>query len=334
MIDVYRRLLRGVRSINRLNRLQINVENKLTPLLARQLSSMSPPTPGARLLALQGPARATQLGETIGEKLYQGAETWRLLLEEYMVMARKAEPEPFIRKRLLRDVFLFTDPAAKGPKRLLIFFADQAQRPLMPLHTFLQHLDAQATDMLFLRDPSRKAFRLGLFDVGSSLDDIVAHLPRLVDLSSYREVHTMGTSAGGLPAIVAGLALGTRSATSVGGIHPVNENWTFDGRLMPEALPRRRQTTGADTQVYLMWGAQSRIDPVAAYATSDLVGGTMLVISGRNNTRIGHLPLYPLARQHLLIKVLEAIFATNVHPLNAVSTIEIRDAPAKPASAQ
>lgn len=323
MIGVYSRLISRVRSINHLNQVQIALENILTPAEAAQLTPGVAPTLSDLLLSVQGPAMAPFSAETIGEELFAQAQEWRKRLQRPRALSRKRTPEGFLRMRLLRDVLLYSDPKARGPKRLLILFAGNAMRPMMPVHAFLQHLYAKTTDVLFLRDPARDAYRSGMFGIGTTTEEIIDTLPSLIELARYESINTIGTSGGGVPALIAGLTLGARSAVSAGGIHPQSERWSFRGRPLSQALADLRRTAGPRTAILLVSGAQSMADQAAAEATAALVGATLLVVS--DSIPVRHPSLFHLAQQRHLTQVLEAMLTANVDALREVPSLDVID---------
>jgi hypothetical protein len=327
VIKVYGRLIEGVRSTNQLNRLQIALENIMTPLEAEQFAPRLAPALSARLLAIHGPAAEPLTAMTIGERLFERTHAWRRRLQRQMALVAKAEPEGFTRLRLSRDVRLYSNPGASGPKRLLILFSSLALRPMMPVHVFLQHVDARTTDVMFLRDSERDAFRSGLFGLGTTLHDVIDRLPRLVDLSRYQSVSTMGTSGGGVPALVAGLSLGARAAISAGGLHPVGNYGTFGDRPLEKALEDLRQVAGSRTHVFLITGAKAVVDGVAAEATAALLGATRLTISGTDDAGVGHNSLFALAQQGRLARVLEAMLSVDTESLRDVASISLSQDP-------
>jgi len=323
LIALYRRLLRNVRSINQLNRVHIALENVMTPSLAGQLSPQNASSPATSLLAIRDPSPDAVAGAALGDLLYVRAEEWRERLFRHQALARKADPEPFMHHRLRRDLFLFSDPAAKAPKHLLIVFTGGALRPMMPVHAFLQHLDAAGTDVLFLRDPRRNGFRHGLFGVGASLEAVVDRLPELIDLTPYKGISTFGDSAGGMPALLAGLVLGARSILSVGGGHP--NRWEYRGRPLAEGLAALRDAAGHRSKVFLMRGEQAPDDEPAAKATASLIGATILIVSDKNGP-VRHSAVFPLAEQGRLTYLLEALLSASTAGLAlAVPSISISE---------
>jgi hypothetical protein len=324
VIGVYGRLLKGVRSINHLNRVQIALENMLTPIEAQRFAPGFGPILTARLLLIQGPTADPPAGETMGEKLFSNAQQWRTRLQMQMALAGKAVAEGYSRTRLRRDVLLYSYAEATGPKRLLILFTSLAMRPMMPVHVFLQHLDVRTTDVLLLRDAARDGFRSGSFGVGTSLDELVDRLPSLVDLSRYDSVNTMGTSGGGVPALIAGLALAARSAISAGGVHHDKYNSTFHGRPLGEALGELRRAAGSRTSIFLLRGAESPADEAAVEATAALLGATRINVR-KEDIAVGHNCLFPLAQQHHFSRVLEAMLEPNTDALREVPALSVSD---------
>jgi len=121
------------------------------------------------------------------------------------------------------------DPAAG--RRLVIGFAGNHQRLMLPTHVLLDHLPA-GDDLLLVSDPDRHHYAGGIRGIAPSLPDVCTWIAcRLADWR-YREIITFGTSAGGLAAIYTGLALRCPRAVAIGAdtpaAHPPLEQLLLD----------------------------------------------------------------------------------------------------------
>src|SRR5262245_15422035 len=136
------------------------------------------------------------------------SKAWLDELHRKFAFAGKDSPEPFVRRRLRQAVWLFKSDYDRRQKMLLICFSGNGQRLMMPMPVFLQHIDGQATDVAYLRTEKHAGYRKGIRGVADDLHASVAALEGLLDVREYGRVATIGTSGGGLPAILAGLRLG------------------------------------------------------------------------------------------------------------------------------
>lgn len=127
--------------------------------------------------------------------------------------------QPFRRQDLAANA-LFYEGTGAAPRRLLVVFGGRAQRPMMPVAAFLQHLPAERCDVLLLRDPARQSFLGG---VAGYAERFAALAPRiLADLPAARRagIRCLGLSQGGAAGLYAGLLLDAEQAVAVGGLHP------------------------------------------------------------------------------------------------------------------
>jgi acyl carrier protein len=117
-----------------------------------------------------------------------------------------------------RSVDRESDPSRVG-RRLVVGFAGNHQRLMLPTHLILDHLPT-TDDLLLLSDPDRRHFAAGIRGLAASLPAVCDWLAAQQASCRYDAVVTFGTSAGGLAAVCAGLALGCSRAVAVGADAP------------------------------------------------------------------------------------------------------------------
>src|SRR5262249_38307857 len=111
------------------------------------------------------------------------------------------------RQSLAKYVRLYTSSQTDvHDKALIVGFGAKSLRLMMPMWTFLSHLDATKCDLLFLWDPSRVHYREGIPGLADNFPDLVASLRDIVTYLAYKRIIGFGASAGALPAICTAIA--------------------------------------------------------------------------------------------------------------------------------
>jgi acyl-CoA synthetase (AMP-forming)/AMP-acid ligase II/acyl carrier protein len=138
------------------------------------------------------------------------------------------------RRQSLADyVRLYTTLGADvRDKALIVGFGGKSLRLMMPMWTFLSHIDAAKCDLLFLWDPSRIHYREGIPGLATNFSDLVASLQNIVTYRGYKRIIGFGASAGALPAICAAIANRWDSVIGVGTDYP-----KFQKHLLPMLVP-------------------------------------------------------------------------------------------------
>jgi hypothetical protein len=147
-------------------------------------------------------------------------------------------PQGFRRQALADNVLLYGEPSlhASG-KSLLIGFAGNARRLMMPIAIFLQCLDSRLWDVGLLRKgAAQESCFEGVAGVASSLSALIEYIQCMLPTKRYRRLITYGTSGGGLAAILASILMNTARGISVGGAPPKT---ALDASLQKRLAVRR-----------------------------------------------------------------------------------------------
>jgi hypothetical protein len=275
------------KTVNQLNAQQIQIYNVMTPreaMMAHRLIAdpnwkFPNQTPGSdEELAMTAAAR-DHMVKVIADMVDTGKQT----------------AEPFERQAVARGVWRFSAPGPRRDKSLLIGFTGNSDRLMMPCPTFLQHFDAARTDIVFLADRSRQAFRNGIEGLAGNFEELIAVLPGLLSISDYRRLAITGTSNGGLPSVLAGLMLRAEMVMSVGGSDPEGERWAALQPTSAADLLRRAGPASPETQVTLVVGTECLPDQLAAETTRRLIDAEIVVVSHPSQP-VKHNAVYPLVK--------------------------------------
>jgi hypothetical protein len=147
-------------------------------------------------------------------------------------LAKFSDPQPFHRIPIASGATLYRGPGAR--RRLLIGFGGRGAWIGPPVPVFLQCIDATRWDVLILRDPQLCHFRNGVAGVGKTFATVTSWLAPKA--AKYNHVTCLGYSAGGLPAVWAGMALGADRVICVSAQRPRDVNRLFKTSAVPTAF--------------------------------------------------------------------------------------------------
>jgi hypothetical protein len=183
-LRLYRRRVARCGTENQLNRLHIAVENYMTPAELRHFLA------GLAADAADSPSRR-----------------WIARLAALMPV-NATRPLEFERRGLVRGATRYTagDGIASG-KTLIIGFTGHFHRLMMPMPWLLDCLNPDAYDLVVLRDFPRVNYSLGIPGLGADFFCALAELARRIDPRAYRNTIALGTSGGGMPALLAAIFL-------------------------------------------------------------------------------------------------------------------------------
>ena len=201
MVDAYLAQAMRCRTINEFNRLHITLENVLPPADIGEIIR------GVR-------ARLSSMPEPVAH--------WFAMWESRF--ARVGGPlQRYVRRQVVPGMVAYAAPGSddeRSSRTLVVAFAGDANRLMMPIALFLQHCPSDRYEFALLFDGTGGFFLRGVEGLGTSLpqaiDGIAAHLRP----STYRRTMTFGCSGGGLAAVWSGIALGVDRVVSVGGVTP------------------------------------------------------------------------------------------------------------------
>lgn len=239
MLALYQRLGGRCRTRNQLNQVHIALENRMTPAelvalwrhyhggqqsspvrlaWARLVDKTRDALLGGHLLDRNGPDGAQN-------SLHLASQTWTAQLHQRLMLAGAHPVADFKRERLAQGAARYSNGRPRAHKTLLLCFSGNAHRMMMPMAVFLQQLDPDAVDAVYLRTDKNQGYRLGIRGIADDLHTSIDRLPALCQAGDYARVATLGTSGGGLPAVLAALKLGAASVLAVGANHPEDPRW-------------------------------------------------------------------------------------------------------------
>ncbi len=165
----------------------------------------------AQILARAKPGE----GAGIWNKLVLRWGLWRWLHHMRADMAKAEADDSWTCETLVEDALLYSDPLTPSTqKTLIVGFAGDRTRLLMPTYQALAGLDPNHTDLLLLIDRSQRLFLHGLPAVGPDLESLGGFLRNLADDRGYARVVGLGTSAGSLAVLAIARAAGFSLAVS------------------------------------------------------------------------------------------------------------------------
>jgi len=206
----YEETVLGLKSVNQINKFQIELGHALTP---QEMAELMP--------CLHNKA------------LPPTAVEWLRAIKE--LLARYTKPlVPHTRNNIHEGVTFYQGQPEPGQERhLLIAFTGDARRLMTPIFIFLQECNFHNLDVLLLEDQSKRFYLHGIEGFAPSMAGLIERLKTMYAKRDYRSVVSLGTSGGGLAALWAGVALRLDKAISIGG---PSHHYT-DSRLSAMARP-------------------------------------------------------------------------------------------------
>jgi hypothetical protein len=132
---------------------------------------------------------------------------------------RESWPAEFRRKGILKSMTLYAaDSGSRAEKTLIIGFTGAFNRMMLPLPLLLGCLNPTLYDVVVLSDFSRRFFSMGIPGLGVDFFQALCNLRNHVDPTAYRNCVALGTSSGGLPAVLGAILLKLNRGVSIGGL--------------------------------------------------------------------------------------------------------------------
>ncbi len=194
-LRLYRRRIARCRTENQRNRVHIALENYMTPVEVRHFCAALAEDPA------DSPSR-----------------TWIAGLNGFLP-TKKIRTVEFERRGLCKGATRYTaDTASREQKTLILAFAGHFQRLMVPTPSVLDCFDPALYDVILLRDFARAFFSRGIPGLGDDFFAMLSNLRQAAELDAYRNCIALGSSSGGLPALLAAIVLGLRRGVSIGGM--------------------------------------------------------------------------------------------------------------------
>ena len=250
MYELYRRRIGRYRTENQLNKFHIALENYLTP------------------------AEARHLGIAVSwEPLDSPSRPWAARLEGFFPIGAERAVE-FERRTLLKGATWYrADAVPTAQKTLIVGFAGHFNRLMLPMPWMLDCLNPAHYDVLVLRDFARLGFVRGIPGLGETFSELLANLARQVRPDAYRNTVGLGTSGGGIPAVLMSIALRLDRGISIcgqdfGRFSTKLASVGYDAAPYAALLASRPQRF---PEILLVYGAKHAEDAAAAQALAKLV---------------------------------------------------------------
>jgi hypothetical protein len=247
---LYRRRIARCRTENERNRIHIAVENYMTPAEVRHFAAFLAGDPP------ESPSRQ-----------------WIARIAGLMPI-NEVRPVEFARRGIAKGATRYTaDAGSADQKTLIIGFAGHWHRLMVPMPWFLDCLNPSLYDVVVLRDFSRLSFGAGIPGLGGDLFEALTGLKRQVDPRAYRNATALGTSGGGVPAVLAAILLGLDRGISVSGehFHRVAARLGSHGSSDEPYAALLASRPHPFPELVLAYGGDSRGDEEAALALHQLV---------------------------------------------------------------
>jgi len=192
--------------------------------------------------------------------------------------------------------------AASAPtqdKTLVVGFAGNFMRLMIPTYRILNSLDPEKIDLLLLSDPSRTGFMRGLEGIGDTLEAVERFLNSFVSDHGYGDVVVLGTSGGGMPAIHAAIANRWRRVVAVGSATPARH---LDIAAELRTIAPRHDP--AATEIVVAFSSGNSRDSDSASQLKGIFPGALL----RPDSRFGsHNLLHELHQKGQLVPFITAL---------------------------
>jgi acyl-CoA synthetase (AMP-forming)/AMP-acid ligase II/acyl carrier protein len=105
-------------------------------------------------------------------------------------------------------------------KTLIVGFTGNQLRLMLPTYHILNCFDPDRFELLLLNDPERKMFIGGVEGAGSTIEEVCQFVETFAARREFRRVVTLGTSGGGLAAVICAINGGFSKAITIGSASP------------------------------------------------------------------------------------------------------------------
>lgn len=274
VIALYERLLTRCSTENQRNAVHIALTNRLTPceldvLLRYFVEPARTPTNRIRW-RYRPPSTLIPAEHTLN---------WLLRLRGLVSKTGPRLTDDYSRLRICRGLYLYSRDGNPTDRTLIIGFSGVGHRLMLPTPVILRSLPADQVDVALVRTERASGYGAGIPGLGPSLLDSIAKLPELLGTERYAATAVLGTSAGGIPALVAARLLDAKSALAIGAQSLLARPWSDS----PESTEIRRvlsaplRVNDHWPHVFVMHSAGMRTDSDAARELVALIPGALPV---------------------------------------------------------
>jgi acyl-CoA synthetase (AMP-forming)/AMP-acid ligase II/acyl carrier protein len=153
----------------------------------------------------------------LASKVIENKPFWkfRIRRKASSLINSRIKHEKWERKKI-SSFSCFYKQAKKTNKKLVIGFTSMAMRMLTPTVNILEALQELDADLLILLDPHRAFFEKGIPEIGDNYFGISDWLKAFSQNNQYENLVVIGTSAGGLSAIIVGSLLKCEKIIAIG----------------------------------------------------------------------------------------------------------------------
>ena len=198
IVGVFRRLCGYCKTVARLNQVLANLEYRTTPLEIETLYRFH--------------ISRKLLSQTTPEKFHRAVAVWLSGIKTLMDNSGVSVAQGFTFCKVAPSVAYFTSPRSTAKKLLIVFPPRNTPHLMMPNAVMLQHVDANQYDVLVITD---RHLNEGSFN--KRVGQLLQWLQSQDWYSGYKQVRTVGFSAGGFLAIALGYLLQAELACSING---------------------------------------------------------------------------------------------------------------------
>jgi hypothetical protein len=207
------------------------------------------------------------------------------------------------RKHRAKDVLIYRSDKPSTLASCLIVFGGNERRPMMPMGLFLAALGDLTDTVIFLRTEINEGFRSGISGLGIDLETAFANLGTVIDTTVPEERRAalppvvLGTSGGGIPALVFSGFYPVRSVVIVGPNSTRDVRWSANPQLERVLESRRRVASdGNEVPVTVVYGELGNDAHKVSDWKSDIAGAALIEIPGAE-----HNALLPLVEEGTLL---------------------------------
>lgn len=272
IINLVRRAHSYCATVTHFNLLLETLANRVTPLEMKLLGECN--KQGGVL-----PVDAT-------EKYNQALNYWLDNVNNMMLQSGKDQPEQFSLKRISPHVRYFVGLGARDKKTLMIYFAGRGGNNMsMPSAVLLQHTNSIRYDLLIISEPLNEDYRNGVPHLGKNVAEVIDWISRQELIKHYKQIRTVGCSAGAYIAIIAGYQLNAELAVGVGAVfHKINQLGKYLNRIY---VIWSIACKDSSTRVVLAYSKGEKRDQHCARIISVLTGGNQIHVE-HDGIKIGH----------------------------------------------